>query len=61
MGANDPSALSVAITSVTGAVSSVAHMVAGNELMLIGIAGTLIATGVGIFKSLTGQRKRRGR
>lgn len=52
------SLLQTAITDVTGAITSVASIVANNELMLIGIAGALVATGVGVFKSLTGQKKR---
>lgn len=50
-------ALADAISSVTGALSSVAGIVVENPIMTIGIAGSLVATGVGLFKSLTGQRK----
>lgn len=53
-------ALSDAIATVSGALSSVASTVVANPIMTIGIAGSVIATGVGLFKSLTGQRKQRG-
>ena len=52
--------LSAAIATVTNALSSVAATVLENPIMTIGIAGSVIATGVGLFKSLTGQRKSRG-
>lgn len=53
-------ALADAIATVTNALSSVAATVIANPIMTIGIAGSVIATGVGLFKSLTGQRKQRG-
>lgn len=53
-------ALADAIATVTSALSSVASTVVANPIMTIGIAGGVIATGVGLFKSLTGQRKQRG-
>ena len=45
--------LSAAIATVTNALSSVAATVLENPIMTIGIAGSVIATGVGLFKSLT--------
>lgn len=54
-------ALADSVTSVTGALSSIAGIVIANPIMTIGIAGSLVATGVGLFKSLTGQRKGRRR
>lgn len=54
------SALADAIATVSAALGSVANTVVENPIMTIGIAGGVIATGVGLFKSLTGQRKQRG-
>lgn len=51
--------LTTAIGYITSAVGDVATMVTSNAYMMIGIAGALVATGVGIFKSLTNQRRRR--
>lgn len=55
------SALTTALGYVSTAMSDMATTIADNALMLIGIAGSLTATGLGLFKSATGQRKGRRR
>lgn len=53
--------LAQAVGEVTAALNSIVTTVTGNYVLMIGIAGALVATGIGLFKSLTGQRTRRGR
>jgi hypothetical protein len=55
------STLAQAVGEVTGALNSIVTTVTGNYVLMIGIAGALVATGIGLFKSLTGQKTRRGR
>lgn len=57
----EASTLTTAIGYITTAVGDVATMVTSNAYMMIGIAGALVASGVGIFKSLTNQRRGRRR
>lgn len=45
--------ISGVVTAVTGAISSVAGVVAANPIMLIGIAAGLVALGIKLFKRLT--------
>lgn len=54
------STLGEAVSEVTSALSTIVTTVTGNYVLMIGIAGALVATGIGLFKSLTGQRTRRG-
>lgn len=49
-------AISTVVTAVTSAISSVAGIVAENPIMLIGVAGGLVALGVRLFKRLTRTR-----
>lgn len=58
---NVPSTLSQAVGEVTSALSTIVTTVTGNYVLMIGIAGALVATGIGLFKSLTGQRTGRKR
>lgn len=53
------STLSQAVGEVTSALSTIVATVTGNYVLMIGIAGALVATGIGLFKSLTGQRTRK--
>lgn len=60
-GATGLTLLGQVITSMFGWLGSVTSTIEGDALMLIGIAGTVIFMLIGVFKSLTNQRRRRGR
>lgn len=44
---------------ITTAMGDMIDTIEGHALMLVGIAGGVAATGLGLVKSATGQRKRR--
>lgn len=52
---------STAMGYITGAVGDMIDLIEDHALMLVGIAGGVAASGLGLVKSATGQRKRRGR
>lgn len=58
---NMPAGLSSAVSAITDAMGTIATTVAANPLMLIGIAGGMLALGAGLFMKLTGQRRGRRR
>ena len=60
-GATGLALLGQVITSLFGWLGTVTDTIQGNPLMLIGIALAVIFALIGIFKSLTNQRRRRGR
>lgn len=60
-GATGLELLGQVITSLFGWLGTVTSTIQSNPLMLIGIALAVIFSLIGIFKSLTNQRRRRGR
>lgn len=60
-GATGLTLLGQVITSMFGWLGSVTGTIEGDAIMLLGIAGTVIFTLIGVFKSLTGQRRGRRR
>ena len=56
-----PEALTVMITQLFTTLSTVATTVTANPVMCIGLAATVGGIAIGWFKSMTGQRRRKGR
>ena len=56
-----PEALTVMLTQLFTTVTTVATTVTANPVMCIGIAATVGGIAIGWFKSMTGQRRRKGR
>lgn len=56
-----PEALTVMLTELFSVVGTVASTVTANPVMCIGIAATAGGIAIGWFKSMTGQRRKRGR
>ena len=53
------SALSQAVKMVTDTVGDVVSLVQSDAMLLIGVGAYLVGKGIGFFKSLTGQGKKR--
>lgn len=53
------SVLTQAVTMITDTVGDVVTLVKTDAMLLIGVAAYLVGKGIGFFKSLTGQGKKR--
>lgn len=58
MGEN-PTVLAQAVTMITDTVKDVVTLVQTDAMLLIGVGAYLVGKGIGFFKSLTGQGKKR--
>lgn len=58
---DNPSMLAQAVTMVTDSIKDVVDLVQTDAMLLIGVGAYLVGKGIGFFKSLTGQGKKRGR
>ena len=56
-----PEALTVMVTQLFTTLGTVATTVTANPVMCIGLAATVGGIAIGWFKSMTGQRRRKGR
>lgn len=54
-----PEAFSAAVTAVSGSLTDMLEVITDNAIMMLGIAGSLAGTGIGLFKAATNQRRRR--